>query len=150
MVSQRVRQFIMENDHFARHLSIELLEVRDGYARARMPLGPEHRNGVGLAHGGAIFALMDLAFAAAANADGQVALNLNSSISFLTPGRQGPLFATAQRVHTTRRIGSYDIRVADAEGTLLAICQATAYRTGNEVPGTVAALGGETDAETQD
>ncbi len=60
----------VDNDRFAEHTGIELVEVSKGYARAEMKVEEKHLNGLGLAHGGAIFTLADLAFAAACNSHG--------------------------------------------------------------------------------
>ena len=45
----------VERDAFARHVGIELMEVRAGFAKAWLRLGPQHLNGVGVVQGGAIF-----------------------------------------------------------------------------------------------
>lgn len=134
MTVERVRDFIMARDTFAQHLGMSLDEVREGFARATMPVDDRHRNGVGLVHGGAIFALADLAFAAAANTSGVVSLSLTASISFLNAGRKGPLAAEAREISATKRIATYEVRVLDGEGTLLALCQATAYRKSHPIP----------------
>ena len=42
-------------------------EATREYARVSMPITENNKNGMGLAHGGAIFALADVAFGAAAN-----------------------------------------------------------------------------------
>lgn len=57
----------LKNDHFAVRSGVELLEIKPGYAKARMLVTPEHLNGGGVCQGGALFTLADLAFAAAAN-----------------------------------------------------------------------------------
>lgn len=135
---EHVRRFIAERDTFARHLGIEITEAARGYARAVMPLDAHHRNGVGMAHGGAIFAVADLAFAVACNTRGKVSVNLNTAISFLAPGRRGPLTAEAREISAASRVATYEIRVTDGEGTLIAICQATAYSKNQPVPGLAA------------
>jgi acyl-CoA thioesterase len=135
---EHVRRFIAERDMFAKHLGIEIAEAARGYARAVMPLDAHHRNGVGMAHGGAIFAVADLAFAVACNTRGKVSVNLNTAISFLAPGRRGPLTAEAREISAASRVATYEIRVTDGEGTLIATCQATAYSKHQPVPGLAA------------
>ena len=56
-----------KKDRFAALAGVELLEVRQGYAKARMLVTPEHLNGGGVCQGGALFTLADLACAAAFN-----------------------------------------------------------------------------------
>src|SRR5512137_2636165 len=78
-----------KNDRFAERANIQLLAVSPGHARAKMTLHPHHLNGYGTVQGGAIFTLADLAFAAASNSHGTVAVAINVSISFMKAATTG-------------------------------------------------------------
>ena len=123
-----IKEFFTSRDLFARHCGIELLEVGEGRARARMTLTDDHLNGVGIAHGGAIFTLADLAFAAASNSHGTVAVAINASISYMKATTTGVLIAEAEEVACHPRLGSYTIRVTDDTGELVALFQGMTYR----------------------
>jgi len=125
---EEIREFFAERDRFAAHCGIELLEVGQGRARTRMVLGAQHLNGADTVHGGAIFTLADLAFAAASNSHATLALAINVSISYMKAARQGTLYAEAEEVSCNPRLGSYTIRITDDEGDLVAIFQGMAYR----------------------
>jgi acyl-CoA thioesterase len=84
-------QQMMDKDRFGRGAGIELVAVGEGRATARMQLGPQHWHGHNLAHGGAIFALADFAFAAASNSYGTVAVAINASITFVKAATTGTL-----------------------------------------------------------
>ena len=71
-----------KNDKFAKLVGIKLLEVSEGYAKAELTLEDMHLNGLGIAHGGAIFTLADLVFAAASNSRGADAVAININISY--------------------------------------------------------------------
>lgn len=118
----------MNADHFGSLASIEVLDIKPGFATARMTLGPQHLNGLGAVHGGAIFTLADVAFAAACNADAPPTVAINASISFLKAAKEGMLHAEAKEVSFTRRIGSYHITVTDDAGDMIASFQGLAYR----------------------
>ena len=125
-----IKQHLMEKDRFARYVGILVEEATPEYARVSMPLGENQRNGVNLAHGGAIFTLADLAFAAIANAGSEsVALNAQTSISFLRGGSHGPLVAEARMRHSGRTLLTVDVDVRDADGALLATAVCTGCRT---------------------
>ncbi len=113
-------------DRFARLTGARLVETRPGYARARMRIEDRHRNGLDVAMGGAVFTLADLAFAAASNSRGRVAVALQVSISFLKAG-QGTLTAEAREVARSHRISTCEVRVTDAGGDLVASFQGLAY-----------------------
>ena len=61
-------------DPLADRLGITREQVRPGYARAMMPVGPDLLDAVGTAHGGASMALLDAVHAAVSNSHGTVAL----------------------------------------------------------------------------
>ena len=120
----------MKKDAFAKKLGIELVEVEPGRAKVRMRVGPEHRNSVGMVHGGVIFTAADYAFAVACNSHGTVAVAINVSVSFLRPAKGEVLEAEAAEVSKSRTLGTYDVKVSDGEGRLVSVFRGMAYRTG--------------------
>src|ERR671929_186226 len=76
-------------DPLADLLGIRLEQVRPGYARAAMTVGPELLNTVGTAHGGATMALLDVVHAAVSNSHGTVAVAQDVHTEFLSSGRPG-------------------------------------------------------------
>lgn len=116
-----------KRDQFAAFCGIELKEVRPGYALAELELEPHHLNGLGTAQGGLLFTLADLAFAAACNSDGRVAVAINVSINFLRAVCEGRLTATAQECGSPGKVGTYRVDVTDASGQLVAAFQGLAY-----------------------
>jgi acyl-CoA thioesterase len=119
---------VVHRDAFAKLAGIELLEIRAGFARARMAIRPEHLNGLGLVHGGAIFTLADLTFAAACNSHGPPTVAVNVSISFLKAAKAGTLFAECTELTPPARLGSYAARVTDEAGETIATFQGLSYR----------------------
>lgn len=97
---EEVRYHFNHHDPFARHMGIELLEVGPEHGVAIMPLDERHRNGMGHAHGGAIFALVDMTFATVSNAAGLYCVNAQTNISYLEPGRIGPLRGEARKIRS--------------------------------------------------
>ena len=63
-------QEFFKKDLFAENAGVVLLEVREGYSKAKLEIKPEHLNAGARTQGGAIFTLADLALAAAANSHG--------------------------------------------------------------------------------
>ena len=76
-------QEFFKKDLFAEQTGVELLEVREGYSKARLVITENHLNAGRRTQGGAIFTLADLALAAAANSHGALAFSLSSNITFL-------------------------------------------------------------------
>jgi acyl-CoA thioesterase len=89
----------------------------------------------GRAHGGAIYALIDEAFETVCQTVGSVTVALNVNVTYVTsPEEKGVLRAEAREVSGTKRTASYDIKVRDDQGRLIAICQALGFRTGKPLP----------------
>jgi acyl-CoA thioesterase len=119
---------LLSQDSFAALAGITLEHVEPGLARARMRVGHQHLNGVGIAQGGAIFTLADFAFAAAANSGDRVAVALDVSISFLKAVTGGTLSAEARQEAVSTRVSTCLVRVTDEAGELVAIFKGTAFR----------------------
>ncbi len=118
----------MGQDRLAELLGVELVEVEPGRAVTRLVVDDRHLNGAGVVHGGVIFALADIAFAAASNAHGTLALALDASITFVQAVRSGTLEAEATEASLRSRVGVYDIRICADSGELVAVFRGTVYR----------------------
>lgn len=117
----------LRRDRFAAANGIELVEVRPGYARARLAIEDRHHNSLGTVHGGALFTLAATTFFAACNAAGNVAMGITMSISCLNPAVEGLLEAEANEVSRSRRLATCSVRISDSTGRLIATFQGTAY-----------------------
>ena len=126
----------VQNEPFAKAMQIRLKELALGYSVVEMIYDPDHMNNIyDRAHGGAVFALIDEAFETAGQTDGTIAVALNVNVTYVSSPEPGvKLRAEAQRVSQTQKTASYDIRVSDASGNLVATCSALAYRTGKPIP----------------
>ncbi len=124
---EAIREF-SRNDKFAEHVGVELIEVSEGSAKAKMEIGERHLNGMGVVHGAAIFSLADAVFAVASNSHGTIAMAINVSISYLKAVAQGTLYAQAQELSLNPKLASYTIRITNEEDELIAIFQGMVYR----------------------
>lgn len=123
-----VARFMKERDQYARTLGIELLELGPGRCRAQLALGPHLVNGLGMAHGAAVFSVADFAFAGACNSYGRTAVALSMDIHFLSsPPADARLIAEAVEVRTGGRTALYRMTVTDGEENLVAELHGMAY-----------------------
>ena len=129
---ENVRQFL-GNDKFAQHVGIQLLEVSEGRAKAKLEMTEQHFNGLNIVHGGAIFTLADLVFAAASNSHGTVAMGISVSISYMKAVRGGTLIAEAREVSLNSKLATYMVHVTDEHNDLIAIFQGTVYRKEDKI-----------------
>jgi acyl-CoA thioesterase len=118
-----------KNDRFAAASGIELIEIREGYGKAKMEVTTRHLNAGNTTQGGAIFTLADLALAAASNSHGTLALSITSGITFLHGSGSGDtLYAEASERHCGKHTGHYQVDVTNQNGTLIATFEASVYR----------------------
>ena len=126
----------VENEPFAKALNMKLITLELGQSTVEMIFDQKSMSNIyDRAHGGAIFALIDEAFETASQTHGTIAVALNVNIQYIASPKTGKLLrATAKEISGTRKTASYEIKVADEDGQLIAMCQALAYRTGKPVP----------------
>jgi acyl-CoA thioesterase len=119
--AQTVVQAMFRADLASQSLGIEIIEVAPGRARIAMTVRADMVNGLGLCHGGIVFAFADSAFAFACNSYGDPMVAAGAGIDFLAPTPCGErLTATATEVSRSARHGIYDVAVTDAAGRVLA------------------------------
>jgi uncharacterized protein (TIGR00369 family) len=104
-------------------LGLELVEIRKGWARLRIPIDQKLTNAIGLVHGGAIFSAADSAVGMALV--GMINQNENIStlemkINYLKPIKGGELIAEAKIVHKGTQTAIGDVDVRDENDALVA------------------------------
>lgn len=133
MENQVIAEFL-EKDRFAKECGIRIVDIRPGFATARMTVEPRHLNAVGILQGGALFTLADLAFAAAANSHGVVAVACQSDITYFHAVTAGQLTAVAEEVSRTRKLSTCVIRITSENGELVALFKGVAYIKATPLP----------------
>ena len=125
----------VRDEPYAKKMGIEPVALDAGYSKVKMIFKEDMENMFGMAHGGAIFSLLDEAFEMAANSHGTVAVALSMNITYIKPPSTGDvLYAEAREVSRSGRIGTYAINVKNEGDNLIAICQALAYRKRDKLP----------------
>lgn len=129
MIPSEIEHHIRQ-DPFANWLGATIEAIEPGYCRVSLVVTEAMQNFHGMTHGGLVFALGDIAFAAASNSHGRTALALNVAVSFLRATGVGDhLVAEAREVHLGGATALYDILVSEQpSGQLIAKSQATVYR----------------------
>ena len=120
---ESILNWMKTNNPFWSLLGMELTEIKKGWAKIRLPFSEKLANGIGVAHGGAIFSPADSAVGMALlgmlRKDENIS-TLEMKINYLRPFTAGELIAEAKIVHrgTTTAIG--DVEVKDGKGNLIA------------------------------
>ena len=118
-----------KRDRYAVMTGCELLDIREGYARARMTVEEHHLNGADFCQGGALFTLADLAFAAAVNSHLVLTVSTSSNMTFLRSVPLGAtVYAEATELVDHHRMPYAEVRITDEQGRLVAIFTSSGYR----------------------
>ena len=127
--TQKINDFI-QRDPFARLMGAKVEIVGPGQSRVSLTITDDMVNFHGNTHGGVIFSMGDIAFAAASNSYGQTAVALNVGITFLKATTSGDrLVAEAAEQSSTGPMALYDIVIRDERtGELVAKSQDLVYR----------------------
>ncbi len=132
-VTENLRE-IFSKDPLAGELGIEIVELGPGRSKVKMRLDTKHRNFLGFIHGGAIFTLLDQAFALASNSHNESSVAIDMSVNFVNaPSPEGILFGEAREISRSRKLGLYELIVTDEEGGLVCRSEGRVYRIGNPI-----------------
>ena len=124
----KLKEFIGTNDRFAYNSGIEIVSVTEDYAVTRLVVTNEHLNAGGVCQGGAIFTLADTALALVANSRLLLTFTIDATISYHKAVLEGEvLTAEARALCAHPKIPSYEVRVANAKGELVASFRSTCY-----------------------
>lgn len=122
-----------QDDRFAQSIGAQLVEVREGYARAQLTVTERHLNGAGICQGGVMFTLADLTFAAMANSHGILTVGVSNNITFIKAGKLGDTITAecTERVNH-HKLPYCDMTITNQQGEVLAMMTGLAYRTKSE------------------
>ena len=133
-VFEAIRRKVAQ-EPFALKVGLELVKIEPGYSLVKMTFTADIANIFGMAHGGAIYSLIDEAFETASNSHGTMAVALGVNVQYIAAASPGDvLFAEAREASRSARISHYDIEVRNGSGDLIATCKAMAYRKKERLP----------------
>lgn len=126
---EKINDYI-QHDPFAQFLGANVEVLRPGHSRVTLTINDDMINFHGITHGGVVFSLGDMAFAAASNSYGQTAVALNVGINFLKATKSGDrLIAEAIEQSQSGPMVLYDISIKnDRTGEIVAKSQDLVYR----------------------
>jgi 1,4-dihydroxy-2-naphthoyl-CoA hydrolase len=114
---------------FDRLYGLELLAYSDGEVRAQVAVRDELKQPAGLVHGGVYAAVAEsmtsLATAMAVVGEGNTAVGLSNSTSFLRPITAGVVHALATRLHRGRTTWVWDVHFSDDAARPCAVTRMT-------------------------
>ena len=115
--------WMKKNNPFWSLLGMEIVGIKKGWAKIRLPFTKKLTNGIGVAHGGAIFSPADSAVGMAliglTDRDENIS-TLEMKINYFKPLAEGEIIAEAKIVHKGTMTAIGDVEVRDGNGNLIA------------------------------
>jgi acyl-CoA thioesterase len=119
----------LKSDSYASFLGVRITKIERGYAKAEVTVAERMLNFNEVAHGGFIYSLADVAFAAACNSYNQTAVALSFHITYRRPVTIGMrLIAEASEESSGKTTALYKIVVRTDGQRIVAICEGLAYK----------------------
>lgn len=130
MIDQELRERLEKGlaRGFTLDLGIRFRELDEGYAELEMPMEDRKRNIYGMAHGGALYTLLDTSSGFAVRSYGDRVVTLTGNVNYLVAGKETAyLLAKARVVRKGGHTAVVSAEVFDDKGTLLANGSFTFY-----------------------
>ena len=119
---------VKKNTPFWSLINMDLVDVKKGWARVKLPYDKKLDHAYGSAHGAAVFAPADSAVAMALQgmvAKDEVFTTVEMKINYFKPFHKGEIIAEAKIVHKGGNLAIGDVEIRNSEGTLIAKALAT-------------------------
>ena len=113
-------QELLKQNPFANLLDMELLEVSEGFVKAKIPFQDKIQNIYGDFHGGALYSAADTLCGIAASSYGYYVTTINGSIQYLKAGRNTEyVICEAKVIKPGRNISVVEFHIMDERDMLL-------------------------------
>jgi acyl-CoA thioesterase len=117
-----IEDWMKNKNPFWALLGMELLEIKKGWAKVRLPIKAKLSNAIGLVHGGAIFSAADSAVGMAliglTDRDENIS-TLEMKINYMKPVQGKEIIAAARIIHRGAQTAIGDVDVRDGENNLI-------------------------------
>jgi len=119
---------VKKNTPFWNLIDMDLVDVKKGWARVKLPYDKKLDHAYGSAHGAAVFAPADSAVAMALQGmveKDEIFTTVEMKINYLKPFYKGEIVAEAKIVHKGGNLAIGDVEIRDSKGALIAKALAT-------------------------
>ena len=129
MADEKRFQEMIDKSGYIRHLSIEILELRNDFAKGRMPFDEKYCNPYGSMHGGALYSLADTIAGTLADYAGCDVTTVEGGMHFLESARDTEyVYCEAVMKRCGKHLVTVDAQLKDDAGKLFACGTSTFFR----------------------
>ncbi|MBR1470541.1 MAG: PaaI family thioesterase [Lachnospiraceae bacterium] len=125
---------LVRKNRYMQSIGIELLELKEGYARGRLPFSEDIVNPYGSMHGGVLYSLADTIAGLAACTCGRYSSTIDGGLHYLRPAMgTAYVYCEAHVLRQGRQIAVYRAELLDDRGVLLDTGEFTYFMLEEEV-----------------
>lgn len=115
-----LKKIRMSQNAFGDMVGVEIIEIKEGYARAKLIVSDALLNPIGSMHGGCLFTLADITGGSAAASHGEQVTTVDADIRYLRAGIGiKEAVAEAKEIKKGKKLLVYRVDITDEKGTLL-------------------------------
>jgi len=123
-----LKEKIQDISPFWKLLGMEVVDVKKGWAKVKLPFEKKISQADGIAHGGSIFSTADSAVAMALLglvSKEETMVTIEMKINYIKPVSKGEIIAEAKIIHKGSKTAIGDIDVRNSKDEVIAKCTAT-------------------------
>ena len=124
---EKMDEYMNTVPDFNLHNGIKLLKLADNYAECKVVLTPNSMNAQGIAHGGTVFSICDVAAGFAASYMDRRLVTQGANINFLRPVQGEYLIARAEPIKVGKTVSLVESRAYDDQDRLVAVATFTLF-----------------------
>ena len=119
---------VFEKDYFAKNtVGIEIVEVRENYAKCSLELDQKHMNLGGAVMGGVLFTLADYCFGVAVNTERMSTFTVSASIDYFGSPKTKRIYGETILNKDGKNICHYDVIIKDGNDNKVAMAKFVGY-----------------------
>ena len=117
---EQLRKRRNEKNAFGNLVGVNIMEIREGYARTELEVRPELMNPVNSVHRAVLFTMIDITGGSAAVSHGENVTTVDADVRYLRPGiGVNKLVCEAEEIKRGRQLLVYRVDVKDEKGNIL-------------------------------
>ncbi len=122
-IDEAVRQTLLkftQDNLYMRNLKIEILDIKQGFVKAKMLVTKEILNPYGSVHGGCLYSLADIVTGVAACTYGYYSSTINGSMDYILPAMNTEyIICESVQIRQGRHVALYEANLYDDKGQLI-------------------------------
>jgi acyl-CoA thioesterase len=130
---EKFKEYFNGHDFFSINSGMNLVELREGYAKVELTIAENSLNYMGSMHGGLLYTMADVAAGVAMVFCGKQLVTLSAATEYIKAAFSGKVIAEAKVIAYGKTIARCEVEVHSEDGTLYSKSHITMFITDKDV-----------------